>query len=227
MNHRGTETQRMGSQPTIQEVEAAVRAVVLGRNGRPGTAPRGADVFPGRLLSLRLAEAIGAGTREVRVAPGTVITPLARDFLKRQGIAVTWASRPEASGDLGEWGFAIADNSGTASALRRVLLDDPREWIELGREVEPASWVGEAAGRGALFLTDEASVAVWRACQVPGVRAASAGDLDAVARAVRKLGVNLLVVEPSGKSIATLKQIGSEFRRGGAPTLPEGLEGMR
>ena len=43
-------------------------------------------------------------------------------------------------------------------------------------------------------------------------------------RAVRALGVNLLVVEPAGKSIALLRQIGATFRRGGGPVGP-GLGG--
>jgi hypothetical protein len=68
-----------------------------------------------------------------------------------------------------------------------------------------------------LLVTDEASVAVWRACQVAGVRAASAVDPDSVARAVRQLGVNLLVIEPAGKSISFLKPMSLTYRRAGAP----------
>jgi hypothetical protein len=56
---------------------------------------------------------------------------------------------------------------------------------------------------------------------VAGVRAAAAGEPDAVARAVRALGVNLLVVEPAGKPIALLKQIGATFRRSGGPRPPD------
>ena len=74
------------------------------------------------------------------------------------------------------------------------------------------------------MLTEEASVAVFRGCQVPGVRAAVADEPGAVARAVRALGVNLLVVEPAGKSIALLNQIGLSFRTAGGPVAPWSCE---
>jgi hypothetical protein len=73
------------------------------------------------------------------------------------------------------------------------------------------------------LLTEEASVAVYRAGGLPGVRAASAGECEAVARAVRALGVNLLVVEPAGKPLALIRQLGATFRRGRAPSLPSWL----
>ena len=51
-------------------------------------------------------------------------------------------------------------------------------------------------------MTDEASVAVWKACGSKGCGFV-AGEPEEVARAVRGLGVNLLVVEPAGRSIAS------------------------
>jgi hypothetical protein len=59
------------------------------------------------------------------------------------------------------------------------------------------------------------------------VRAASAVDPDSVARAIRHLGANLLVIEPAGKSISFLKQIGLTFRRAGAPQVPGWLTSTR
>jgi pyruvate/2-oxoglutarate dehydrogenase complex dihydrolipoamide acyltransferase (E2) component len=185
----------------IAEVDAAVRSV-LATQGRDCEATLGGPAcgvgrFAGTLFSLRHAEAVAAGTREVRVAPRTVVTPLARDLLKQRGIALRQVAEGEAARVVhaGEWAFANegAAESGLVAALRRALLDE--SWIAL--EAPPgaaARWVAEAPHRGALVVTDEASVSVWRACQVAGVRAASADDPDGVARAVRRLGVNLLVV---------------------------------
>jgi hypothetical protein len=147
-----------------------------------------------------------------------VVAPLARDFLKRQGIALRFVARSEveAPRPRGEWGFAVDVESGTVAAWRRLLREEG--WHELDPSPGSAArWVVESPNRGALLATDEASVAVWRACQVAGVRAASAVDPDSVARAVRQLGVNLLVIEPAGKSIPFLKQMSSTFRRAGAP----------
>ena len=215
--------------PSWSEVNAAVLAVLgeFGRasrsNGRPSKGHR--DVFVERLFSLRHAEDVGE-VDEVRVVAGTVVTPLAKDWLKRRKIAIRIVSGREAafarSQLKGEWGFAIESRSGQVEAIRRMLLDD---WSEVGPDVvEAARWIIEGDGRGALVVTDEASVATWRAGRVEGVRAATVAEPEAVSRAIRGLGANMIVVEPPGKSIYLLKQIGERFRQGGAPVLPGWLE---
>ena len=201
---------------TIEAVDRAVRMVLADLS-------RGSDeeVFAERLLSLRHAELLATTAREVRVAPGTVITPLARDLLKSRGITLRVVSKAEVK-TSGEWAFAFEADSGLLAALRRTLLEDSMAWREIKTE-ELARWLAGSDERGALLVTDEASVAVWRANQRRGVRAALAGDPTAVAKAVRSLGVNLLVVEPAGKSINLMRQIVLTFRKAGAPRVPSGL----
>lgn len=217
--------------PSWTEVNAAVLAVLgeFGRasrpNGRRAPLAQIQDVHAERLFSLRHAELVGE-VPEVLVLAGTVVTPLARDLLRRRGISLRVVSGLEASrarGQLrGEWGFAIESRAGSVEATRRLLLDD---WLEVGPDaVEAARWVVEGESRGALVLADEASVATWRAGRVEGVRAATVGEPEAVSRSIRHLGANLIVVEPAGKSIYLLKQIGERFRNGGAPVVPKWLE---
>jgi len=220
------------------EVNAAILAVLaewnrptrrgvgreLGRGGHHQP-----DVFVDRLLGLKQAEAL-VDRNEVRILAGTVVTPMARDLLKQRRIVVRVVSSREANLSrtrrLGEWGFAIEStrNSGVVSSLRRQWLDGS-DWSEIAPSAEAAAgWVGDGDGRGALVLTDEASVATWRANRVEGVRAATVVDVDSTARAVRHLGANLVVVEPATRSIHLLKQIGERFRAGGGPDIPEGFE---
>ncbi len=218
--------------PSLQDVESAVWAVLAeirsapGRNGRGQG--QGGEVFAERLFSLRHAEGLPAAAREVRIVPGTVVTPLARDHLKRRGIELRFVSEWQTEGglDRGEWGFAIESESGLMTALRRAFLDGAEGWIELDGIADAAArWVGESPRRGAMLMTDEASVAVWRACRFPAVRAAAVADIDAGSRAGRRLGANLFVVEPSGKSISLLRQLGQTLRRGGPPRAPAWLDG--
>ncbi|HEY2155048.1 MAG TPA: hypothetical protein VGH33_05430, partial [Isosphaeraceae bacterium] len=179
------------------------------------------QVFAARLLSQSQVEGLGEGVKEIKVAAGTVVTPLAVDLMKRRGISLRVVSGGEASvgKGTGEWAFAIeGPTSGKAEAIRRALLDG---WAEVASP-DLLSWL-VAPGRGALFLTPEASVAVWRANRVEGIRAASACEVDSVSRAVRHLGLNLLVIEPSAHSIPSVKAMAEAFRRGGAPAIPEGL----
>ena len=215
--------------PSWSEVNAAVLSV-LGEFGRPKRSSTRAstalpDVFVDRLFSLRHAEAIG-DVDEIRVVAGTVVTPLAKDLLKRRRIGLRFVSGREAalarSLHEGEWGLAIESRSGQVEAIRRMLLDD---WSEVGPDpVEAAHWIIEGDGRGAFVVTDEASVATWRASRIEGIRPSTVADPEAVSRSIRALGANMIVVEPSGKSIYLLKEIGERFRRGGAPVIPEWLE---
>lgn len=206
----------------IARVLDAVRWVLAGASRSKPTQP---SVFPERLLALRHVEGLGAGARELCVAPGTVVTPLARDELKRRGITVRWISRHdvEAVSRRGEWAFVIEGEGGVLSALRRTWLDGPETWRELAALADAVRWVAESDERGVLVVTEQAAVAVWRANQVPGVRAASAESSAAVDRAVRGLGMNLLAVEPEGKPLPLLKQLAATFRSAGAPRVPDAL----
>ncbi len=218
--------------PNWPEINAAVLAV-LAEFRRPGPkapvrrppADR-AEVFVERLFGLRHAEGVRDDAGEVRVLAGTVVTPLARDLLRRRQIGLRVVSGRESraanSRHRGEWGFALESRSGPVEALRRLLLDD---WSEVGLDaVEAARWVIDGDGRGAFVVADEGSVATWRAGRVEGIRAATVVDPDSAARAVRHLGANFVVVEPAGKSIYLMKQVGERFRQGGAPAVPLGLE---
>jgi len=224
--------------PGQRDVDAAVRSVLAalfpapasarapeGLNGR-AVAASGVEVFAGRLLSARLAGGLRPGIKVVRVAPGTVVTPLAKDVLKARGVEVRFVATAavEEARRSGEWGFSIDADGGLVESFRRALLDDPGRWDDLGPALDDVTgWVAGGPGRGALVLTGESSLAVYRACQVAGVRAAAVADPSATARAVRSIGANLLVVEPASQSVAHLRQIGQCFRRSGAPASPDGL----
>ncbi len=209
----------------IRIVNEAVRAVLAGLAvvGRQRREPD-EQVFVDKLFSVRHAEGLPPGTRVVRVGPGTVVTPLARDLLRRQGITIRLGGPGEEASSRGEWAFAIESEGGTVQALRRGLLDDPRPWIELEPSLDlVSSWLVEGTGRGAMWITGEGALTVWKSCQLAGIRAASAAEPSEVHRAVKGLGMNLLVVEPAGKSISWMRQLATAFRAAGAPRVPEFL----
>lgn len=215
---------------TWAEVNAAVLAV-LAEWSRPvsrgdGRAParpgqQRPEVVADRLLGVRRAATL-LDRAEVRVLPGTVVTPLALELLRKGGVALRVASGRDAaaarSADAGEWGFRVAGTrqAGLAEALRRHWLAEG--WFDI--DADAAAWVAAADGRGALVVADEASVTAWQANRTPGVRAATVGEVDEAARAVRHLGANLLVVEPATRSIHLIRQLGRTFRAAGAPAAP-------
>jgi hypothetical protein len=212
----------------IHQVSEAVESVLNDLRPRALTRKEPhCHVFVGKLLSVRQAEALPPGTRTVHVACGVVITPLAQDLLKRQGITIRvggQADTRKADQRSGEWGFAIESDLGTVSALRRALLGDEHPWSELPAELSNVTeWLVEATGRGAVWVTERAALSVWKSCQVSGVRAAAATEPADVHRAAMTLGPNLLVIEPVGKSISWMKQLASAFRMAGPPASPEAL----
>jgi hypothetical protein len=221
-----TSPRALGSTPVgpdpISIVDAAVRSVLaeLHAATRPSAS---APVFADRLFSLRHAETLAPGTRVVRIAPGTVVTPLARDLMKRQGVVVQLAGLAEiGTAARGEWAFAIDSDLGWLHALRRALLEDAGRWLELEPSLDVLTgWVQASEDRGVLLVTTDGAVAVWQACQAPGVRAAFAVEPADVHRATRSLGANLIVVEPTGKSLPWIKQLATAFRQAGAPRFAE------
>ncbi len=120
----------------------------------------------------------------------------------------------------GEWGFAIEARSGQVEALRRILLDG-RDWTEIEHERRRLGHRGRGPGgirRGRRGFGCHLAGEPRR--RDPG---GDRGDPDAVTRAVRHLGANLLVVEPAGRSIYLLRQVAERFRQGGAPVVPHDL----
>jgi hypothetical protein len=210
----------------IGEVDAAVRTVLATQVllERPDRA-HDVDVFVERLFSVRHAEAVRPGTRVLRLATSTVITPLARDCLKQRGIEIRLGNLGDSfTAPQGEWAFAIETEMGKTMSLRRALLEDPRPWIELDHSLESVTyWTIQETIRGAMFVTEEGALSVWKACGVQGVRAATADEPSQVLRATRSLGINVLVVEPAAKSIAWLRQLATTFRLAGAPRVPGAL----
>src|SRR5271157_4893613 len=83
----------------IKKVDEAVRAVLAELKGPPRSRKESdCQVVVDRLFSLRHAEALPPGTRIVQLGPATVVTPLARDLLKRKGITIRLGALGESLG---------------------------------------------------------------------------------------------------------------------------------
>ncbi len=223
----------MNRPATPEQVDAAIKAVLreFGWALDPdcGKIDGEFEVFAERLLTLKHLEMLESTTQEIRITPGTVVTPLAKEYLKRHRIQLRLVSEIEAfrSRLEGDWGFVIEETSGIYETLRRSLLSGGSSsvWREIGHcTLDAARWVSESRERGAVVLTAEASVACWLASQVKGVRSTTPKDANAITRAVRHLGANLLVFEPSGQSIHTIQHYCKIFRRSGVPRPPDWLE---
>jgi hypothetical protein len=166
------------------------------------------------------------GVRRLLVARGVIVTPTVRDELLRRGILLA----------CGE-----ARNGQPTAALRVVLATMGTDFepaalaAGLAREgamVEPAAFdciikateqlAAEAARSDTLgvLLTPHVAAGLCLANRLGGLRAVTGGDAPAVATAAAAVGANLLVVDPRVGTFFQLKQMVSEFCRGGVRPCP-------
>jgi len=230
--------------PTL-DMERIVREVLaeLQRVGQsappaaPSSAPTGEDGrsadgglrLDARVVTIEQIAGRLSGVRRVRVAPQAIVTPAVRDELQRRGIALEYAQEEGPSPAGGVRLIVVNARKGFQTAALTGALG--RDGVQV--EVATADCLIAATDRLAadlraastlgLLLTPHVAAALCLANRHAGVRAAAAGDLPDMTAAVEAVGANLLVVDPSAAAFFQLKQMASEFCRGGVRSCPAAL----
>ena len=164
--------------------------------------------------------------RRLVVSRGAIVTPAVRDELIRRGITMTSAD---------------PSNGRPATTLRVVVLT-------VGTDFDPAALAAGLAREGlsvehaaldcliaasdqlaaetarpdtlGVLLTPHTAAGLCLANRLRGVRAVTGGDAPAVAAAAAAVGANCLVVAPQAGTFFQLKQMVTEFCRGGVRPCP-------
>jgi hypothetical protein len=203
-------------------------------NGRATDVTAGSRVlhWPGRVLAASDLRRSLNGHRELVLAPGTVVTPLAQEELRHNGVQVTRREPERKPAGGSTWGYA---EERPGPLVRSAVQALAREGVEV-RELPGAGdgltcrWAkgvaecvarGECAG-GVLFCGD-AGLACCVANKVPGVRAAAVTTVAAAARALGALAANLVAVELPGRTFFEVRQILRTLCAGSPGSCPEGL----
>jgi len=114
------------------------------------------------------------------------------------------------------WGFAVEGESPPLLLLAvQMLRRNGNDVLHLPPcNGEACDWVRriaeclrEGTCQGAVLFCDDAGLACCVANKVKGVRAAAASSVPQARRALDGLGVNLLVVEPAGRTFYELKRM--------------------
>jgi hypothetical protein len=184
--------------------------------------------FPGSLLLERHALEVPRGIHELAISPRAVITPLAREILRKNGVSVRLASAFSA-GSLaatqpGQWAIVRLSASAQGMAAESLLAGRTGEgWEIVGHTVdEGLSWLGQGPNRYLGVLAEVACVAVWRLAKA-GIRAAEVRSGHDVERVVKHFAPQSFVVEPGKMPIHEVKQIFQAWRRMGVATVPPEL----
>jgi len=200
-------------------------------NGRAAESQNGqALAWPRRVLSLTDVQRNLNGHREVLVGADTVITPLASDELRTNGIRIS-RQTPPMTNTAATWGhgqdrtYLLVQSAIQALKREGVAL---RQWPDAGSDL-PCRWAkavaecvarGECAG-GVLFCGDP-GLACCVANKVPGLRAVAVTTVHQAARARLALAANLIVVEMPGRTFFEIRQI-LRTLISGSRTCPDGV----
>lgn len=176
--------------------------------------------FPGTLLLERHVYEIPFGIREIAIFPKTVVTPLAREILRKKSISLRWAGSAGLAGRspraVAQWSILRLSDSAQASSIESLMAGRAGEGWELGgRSLKNIlEWVQESDGRHVGVLTDVGCVTVWR-LQQAGVRSAEVRSSQDVEHIVHHFAPRALVVEPARMPIHEVKQIFQVWQRMG------------
>jgi hypothetical protein len=187
--------------------------------------------WTGRVLAYDDVRRSLNGHGELILAASTIVTPLAADQLREQGVRLI---REElgagAKQQAAAWGIAQERSHPFVESAVRTL---EREGVALRQlpacDGESCRWAqalaaclrnGECCG-GAIFCDDPVLVCCV-ANKTPGVRAATVTTVGQAARAALTLGANLLAVEMPGRTFFEIRQILRTLCRT-ATTCPPGV----
>jgi hypothetical protein len=174
----------------------------------------------------------------IAVASKAVLTPLARDYLKKRKIEVirTMASGPKSSSPAANppsagasrWRLFVVQ---THPQLERIVEESNEKGATWERTlpaslsesiVTAVSSLLRAEVTGGVILTHQPLVASCRANRHAKVRAAAISDIAGINTAHRQIGPNLYCFDPTGKSYFELRNLFRAISSGGAPAPPEG-----
>jgi hypothetical protein len=188
--------------------------------------------WPGRVLAGADLRGRLNGHREVLLPQRTVVTPLAEELLRANGVRVT-RQPPEASpAPTASWGYAqerphplvasavrAVEREGLAlQELRTPSTDLPYRWA---RAVAECVIRGECQG-GVIFCPDPGLVCCV-ANKLAGLRAIAVTTVAQAAGATLQLGANLVAVEMPGRTFFEVRQIFRTLCTAGQPRCPPGV----
>ncbi len=181
-----------------------------------------------KVISFQTLEGRLEGVARLIVPRGAVFTPAARDELRKRNVAVASAVVAQPEGTRGALVLGIAETKFEPAVLIDMCSTDAVTFerlshMELIRVVDEICQEVVRGGKLGVLLTSQTAAALCLANRWPGVRAALGGSVQVVNDAVKSLAGNLLVIEPSGKSLFELRQMIRAWTRGGPRSCPAEL----
>ena len=189
--------------------------------------------WPMRVVSAEGLRRALNGHRELVLPARAVITPLAAEEIRTNGIRVSRepVEAPLASKNA-RWGYAQDRPHAFVRSAVRALEREGASLKELNLQERspPGRWartVAECITRGecqgGVVFCEDAGLLCCVANKVPGLRAVVANTVAQAARATLTLGANLIAVEMPGRTFFEVRQIIRTCYAAPAPACPPGV----
>ncbi|HEV3260353.1 MAG TPA: RpiB/LacA/LacB family sugar-phosphate isomerase [Gemmataceae bacterium] len=208
----------------------------MSANGQHRDASSGDQVlrWQGRVLAAEDLRHSLNGHREVLLAAGTIVTPLAAEQLRAHGIQITrHAAAAAVQPETGvAWGFAQDRPHAAVQSAVQALGRDGLVLRELKPEGQKSAcaWaravaecVARGECRGGVLFCQDTGLVCCVANKVPGLRAVAVFTVAQAARAVLTLATNLAAVEMPGRTLFEVRQILRTLCTSGAAVCPDGV----
>lgn len=214
--------------PARAEIEGAVRAALSRLIEQPrgnGQAKAAGELAVSeKVVALVHLDGRLDGVTRLVVPRGAVLTPAARDELRKRGIAL--ASALESRNDTKRTLVLVLAESGIQSAPLVAALERDGARIQVTNGACAAGTVLELCRRVlgekclGLILTTAPALALCLANRQRGVRACVAHDVQTVSEAINSIAPNMLVADPRHRGAFELSRITRNWARGGAMPCP-------
>jgi hypothetical protein len=192
----------------------------------PKTTP-GDLTVAARVVTMAEVSGLLGSVRRLVVSKDAIVTPAVRDELIRRGIALGYADSTNGRESLPV--RVALFSTGTDFDPTALVAGLVREGLKVEHTAlncliasadQLATELAKPDTLGVL-LTRHTAAGLCLANRLRGVRAVTGAEAPAVAAAAAAIGANLLVADPSAGTFFQLKQMMTEFCRGGVRPCPE------
>lgn len=180
-----------------------------------------------RVITGALLENKGRGAKRLAVLPGAVLTPSARDFVRKHGIEVTKdagsAAKAATPGEAVRWRLLVSKAGPGVIAAADAWVAEcgwrKQELVGTAREaaVKAVSLVATAEVAGVIVLTDRVDEVTVLANRNEKVRAVGGQSVKGIQTSIEMVGPNLFVIDPSQRGLFELRQMLKAVVAGGKP----------
>jgi hypothetical protein len=188
--------------------------------------------WSGRVVSAEDLRRSLNGQRELVLPARAIITPLAAEELRANGVRVTRQAGDNKAAVTARWGYAEEQPHPVVHTAVRVLERDGVALKELRPKdaASPYRWaqavavcVAQGECQGGVAFCQDPGLFCCVANKVAGLRVVAVAAVDQAVRAMRTLGANLFAVEMPGRTLFEVRQILRTLCVPGEPTCPPGV----